>query len=349
MTDSFKRTVVHGAQEAYRVFFEVIKHDDADAVVKAASEFFGLPVLLTDENYKLVCQYPKRRIGQIIWDTLYEEQVLPLETIQAYQQTYLSDEKHYYDPFYSNEELASDCPRIFGEVHSQARIYGHVAIFMFDNPLMPEDLAAARIFIDALQLLMLPRKRRETASLTSYMCDLLDENTAPQVRSLAIRCLSEYISGPFSVMVTPIGDTAAQRAFAAMVISQMPDTYQSVVNAIHNDCIVTLFGLMKGGQHSEKEISFFHRVAEYLSPSKTSSGISQPFSDLSELSGRYQQAYMTALVTEAPCGFFDFVFPAPIFKAVSRNVQAEMFMHPALKQMLEYDKENQTLRSKQNP
>ena len=343
MTGNFKRLHIYGADKAYQMFFEALKADDIDALVEAAWNFFGLPVLLTDENYKLICQYPKRRIGQQIWDTLFTEQVLPLATIQEYQQTYLNNiDGQYYKPFYSQQGPAADCPRIFGEVHSDARIYGHIAVFMFDNSLQPEDLHAAQIFIDALEMLLTPRKNRQNTTLSSYLYDLLNEDTAPQIKTLALRSLAANIPGPFSLMVTPVGTTASQRAFAAMAISHMPLTYRAMVNTIYQDCIVTLFGLMQGGHYSEKEIGFFKRVSDYLSPANSSSGISQPFADLSELKGRFQQAFMTAHLTQKPCEFFDFIFPAPMFEAIGYHVNTDMFIHPVLKTMLQYDERNQT-------
>ncbi len=342
MTTNFQRRNFGTLEEAYRVFFEALKQDSIEALIRTAWEFFGLPVLMTDENYKLVCQYPKKKLDQPIWDALYESHTLPLDVIQFYQQTYLNMEEQYYRPFYSHEGPAADCPRIFGEVHSEERIYGHIAIFLFDCPLLPDDLAATQVFIDALEMLMLPRRNREGASLSSYMRDLLDENAAPKTKALAHRALVSAITGPFTLMVTPIGSTASQQAFATMAISKLAVQYRSTVSAIYHNCIVTLFGLMQGEKHSEKEIAFFHRVAEFLSPSNTSSGVSLPFSDLNEMNGRFQQAYMTALLTRKPCEFFEFAFPATIFETVCVNANVEMFVHPVLHRLLAYDEANKT-------
>lgn len=60
MTTSFQRRNFGTLEEAYRVFFEALKQDSIEALIRTAWEFFGLPVLMTDENYKLVCQYPKK-------------------------------------------------------------------------------------------------------------------------------------------------------------------------------------------------------------------------------------------------------------------------------------------------
>ena len=343
ITGDYSRDQGRSLDRAYRLFFQALRRDDIDAVVAAAHDYFGLPVLLTDENYRLLCQFPKKKLGQEIWDTLYENKVLPQETIQAYQEMYLNTDGRFYEPFYSGEGLAADCPRIFGEVHSQEKIYGHIAIFMFENRLERDDLAAAQVFIDALGMLMLPRRSREGDTLASYLRDLLMEDTAPQVRALASRCVQEDISGPYTLMVTPIGDTASQRAFASMAISNMPERYRETVSTIYRDCIVTLFGLMQGGaSHTSKEAAFFGRVAEYLSPAQAPSGISRPFARLDELRGAFQQAYATAQVSRRTFDFFDTLFPAQIFRAAANHVDPEVFVHPALAEIRSYDQQNGT-------
>jgi hypothetical protein len=328
--------------DVYRIFFEALKYDSIDALVEAAFNIFNLPVILTNENYKLICQYPKQKTGEEIWDTLLEKKVLPLSTVEEYQKEYLESMDRCYRPFYANSGLVKNCPRIFGEVYEGEQIYGHVAVFMFDSPLYPNDIDVVQVFVDALKMLMVPRKNRNIASLSSYLNDLLEPDTAPQVCSLATRSLALSLRGTFALMVTPVGNSASQRAFATMVISQIPTIYRSSVSTVYNGCIVTLLGMMKGGDYTEKEKDFFSDVVNYLSPANHPSGISQPFSNLLEMRGRFHQAHMTALLTDKPFEIFDRLFPDQMFELVCRNVDADMFIHPLLKQLRDYDSENNT-------
>ncbi|MGI6256248.1 MAG: PucR family transcriptional regulator [Acutalibacter sp.] len=342
MTIHFQRRHEGTLSEAYQVFFDALKKDSIDGLIQAAWDFFGLPILLTDENYKSVCQYPKRKLGQPIWDALLENTALPLEVIQSYNQAYLNNSEPYYQPFYSDVGPAVDCPRIFGEIHSQNRIYGYVGIFYFDSPLLPQDLEATQILLDALKMLLLPRHSREGASLSSYLRDLLEEDTAPEAKALALRSLAASLPGSYAVMATPIGTTASQQSFAFLAISQIPLRYRSAVSAIYRGCIVTLFGRLGKDPHSLPERTVFQQAAQFLSPTHESSGVSPLFSDLTQLSGRFQQAHMASLAIRQTCVFFQEVFPAPIFEAVSIHANVDMFLHPALHQLLAYDAANQT-------
>ena len=342
MTSRWERNTGLRESEAYRVFFRALLPGSVADLVEAASVFFGLPVLLTDQNYKLICQYPPRPIGQAIWDTLYTEKVLPVETIQDYQQTYLNRDGHTYPPFYSKDGPAADCPRIFAEVCAEGRILGHAAVFLFQNPLEEEDLRCVQVFVDALGMLLSPKARGEAPTLSSSLHDLLDEDAAPQVKSLALRSLSGALRGPFAVMATPAGGTASQRAFASMAISRVSGIYPAAASAMYRDCIVTLFGSLNGVGHAPREQNLFRRMAEHLSPAHTASGVSRLFADLSELRGYFFQAYTTARLARGGCEFFDDVFPAPIFEAAVMGAGCGMLLHPALRQLHEYDQRNQT-------
>ena len=323
--------------KAYKVFFEALKLDDIDALVAAAWNFFNMPVLLTDENYKLISMYPRQKVGEGIWDTLLEKSVLPNATVEAYQREYLENQDIHYKPFYADSGLVAECPRIFGEVFEGDNIYGHVAVFMFDEPLFDGDISSVQVFIDALKLLMIPRKSRERSSLSSYLADLLDTSAAPQIRSLAARSLSASLPGAFALMATPVGDTASERAFATMIISQIPTIYRSAVSAFYSGSVVTLFGLMSGGAYSDEEEAFFARVAAQLSPANFPSGISMPFTDLSELHGRFMQARTTALLSEKQFDFFDRLYPGQMFAIICKSAEPQMFIHPRLFAVKEYD------------
>jgi len=337
------RKVSRGSEaEAYRVFFEALKTDETAAVVKAAWQFFGMPVLLTDENYRLVCQYPQEKIGEAVWDTLYEKKVLPRETIIGYQEEYLKNKNLIYGPFYADKGLVGSCPRIFSEIFEGEKIYGHAAVFMFDEKMYPEDLKAMQVFTDALRMLMIPHSRRMKASLSAYLTDLLDPRTNSEARMMAAHSLESGLHGAFSLMVTPVGTDASQRAFATMVISEITDIYKATVSVVYEGCIATLFGRMSGHDYSEKEKAFFERVSKYIAPASVSSGISQPFTNLLETAGRFQQAYTTARLTKKRFAFFDSLVPNQIFEFVSMNTNAGMFIDPLLPELESYDRANRT-------
>ena len=328
--------------EAYQVFFQALQFNNLDRLVEVAYDFFKLPVLVTDENYKLISQHPRQKIGVDIWDTLLEKKVLPLETVKSYQREYLDNYKQHYEPFYADSGLVGNCPRIFAEVYTDDQIIGHAALFMFDQPLYPEDLACVKIFTDALKLLLVRRRSREQSTFSAYLRDLLNQESPLELRLFAANSLSESIPGAYSIMAMPIGEGASHQAFATMILSDIPNIYRSVVSTIWDGHFVALFGLMRGDTYTEREIEFFGRVFHYISPAASTGGISQPFHDLNEARGRFLQASITARLTTRPYDFFDQLFPTQIFDFVCQQNAANFFIHPVLEALLSYDAQNGT-------
>ena len=127
-----------------------------------------------------------------------------------------------------------------------------------------------------------------------------------------------------------------------MVVSQMPRQYRSVVSTLYQDRIVTLFGILHDRMQSDKEKAFFDRVAAFLSPTQTGSGISPAFDDISDVYKAYCQARLSAMLSDHGCRFYEQLYPAPVFQAALESYAPEVLVHPALAQLLLYDKENGT-------
>lgn len=187
----------------------------------------------------------------------------------------MQDTPQTYDPFYADWGLTEEFPRIFGEVYTNDhRILGHIAIFMMGDELGPYDLEVAKIFVEALQIKMSGKTTMNTSN-RRYLEDLLSQNTSFQAKVLAITSLSKKLKGKFRVMVTPIGKSAAQKAYAHTAVNRLAVFYRNTVSTIYEDCIVTVFGEMS--LNEEKERKFLESVAGSLSNSYAGNGISGIF------------------------------------------------------------------------
>lgn len=331
-----KKSVIR-PETAYITFFNALKEDGMEPLIKAASRLYGRPVLLTDENYRLLYQYPKRKLGQNIWDTLYEHGALPPETVWEYQQAFLQDTPQTYEPFYADWGLTEEFPRIFGEVYTQDhRILGHIAIFMMGDELGPYDLEVAKIFVEALQIKMSGKTIVNTSN-SRYLEDLLSQETSFRVKALAIAALSKKLKGCFRLMVTPIGKSAAQKAYAHTAVSRLAGFYRNTISTIYEDCIVTLFGEMVTNDSVEKERRFLMSVAESLKISYSGNGISGVFKELSEITGYYKQAYYTVMLYPHEICFYEDVAPKPLFMMLTASSPMDAFLHPVLLEIYAYD------------
>jgi hypothetical protein len=334
--------------EAYRQFFEAVIEGGIENIVRVASELFESPVLVTDENYRLICQFPKKAIGNPVWDLLYETKTLPKEVIWTYQNYFLNNQTEMYQPFYADWGMVEDAPRIFGEVYDDKKIYGHIAIFLLDKPPQKDDIKIAQIFIDALKI-EITRKRKEISgwhtSVSTCLLDLLNQKASLQVKQRAIEILEKKVIGNYTMIVTPMGAKASEKAFSTYVVTELPKLYRNVVAVIHDNCIVTLIGEVNLAIPPETS-DFIKHVIEFLAEHNFISGICDGFENLREIPLRYRQAYLTARIAfekqDFPLGVYKNYAPLQMFYDISHHDVPEVYTHPQLEKISQYDKANNT-------
>jgi len=330
-------TKLRSVKDAYPVIFEGMKKANIDQFIKTISEYFGHPVLLTDEHYKLISQYPNQKINNPIYDSFYDTNTLPIDVISLYQQTYLNKETKFYEPFYSDTGPAKDNPRIFGEIHDETKIFGHIAIFLGNDPLQEEDLAITKIVTDAIRILLLPKKTSEL-TYSAYLHDLLDKEASSEVKSLAYYILSKNLRGDFVLGVTPIGDKASDRAFASMIVTDLSNPNDTIIT-LYKNSIVTLFSRIHSLSKSDKDR--IELVNDKISYTGLKTGISLPFGQLENIRNYYLQAYNTAIYTKKNLEYFYNVYPNVLFQSLDLE-EMLAFLHPVLKEIELYDEKYHT-------
>lgn len=334
--------------DAYRLFFEAVCNGDVENIVKVAYQLFESPVVLTDENYRLICQIPNKPIGNLIWDTLYKTKTLPKNVIWDYQNLFLNNEGKIYKPFYANWGIVKAAPRIFGEVYCNQQILGHAAIFLMEKPLRDDDIEITEIFINALKTEMLRGQMNSNKwqmSTSTCFLDLLNNNRPLQTKQQAVEILKKKITGNYAIIVTLIGGKASQKAFSTYAVGELSNLYRNLISVIYDDCLVTLIGevdLKKNIQESK----FIEGIINFLFEQNLTSGICEGFEDLWEIPSRYQQAFLTAKMAvtkhKFPLGVFSDYAPMQMFFDVSNKDAPEIFIHSVLEKINHYDKENHT-------
>ncbi|MCD8118033.1 MAG: helix-turn-helix domain-containing protein [Lachnospiraceae bacterium] len=330
-------------KEASALFFQALCKDGIKPIICTAYEIFGCPVLLTDDKYALVCCYPEEKTGIAVWDQLMDYGTLCEKIIWTYQDAYLQSHLNTYEPFYDNKGLVEECPRIFGEVYTeQHQILGHVAIFLAERELGENDLALTRIFVDALRIRM-SQKAVHRSSDYNYLLDLLEPGASERRKNLANQTLLERIRGNYCLVVTPVGESAAQKAFSATAIESLNNCYRNTVSTLYRDCIVTLFGEISDvNEFSEKEKSFLNSALRILKQSYNYIGISRPFDQFLSIDTWFAQGYLTALLKNPGITFYADAYPQQIFVAALQQGPTDTYLHPVLARLKQYDMENHT-------
>lgn len=337
-------------EKGYQLFFESLLSNSIESVLEAAYKLFDSPILFTDEAYRLLYQIPNKKLQNTVWNTILETKVLPDTIVWSYQKHFLNDKIETYKPFYVNWGNSEDAPHIFGQIYNGTQILGHVSIFLMDQTLKEDDLELTELLINALKINLLRKEKgfeKAKPSLSTYLSDLLDKNSSYQAKHLAIDFIKKKIPGNYTLLVSPLGTRAAEKSTSIYVASEISNRYRSVVSTVQGNCIITLIGEVNPKTFEPKTSKFICTIVDFLSQYELVSGICDCFNDLSEVSSRFQQSFLTAKIAMAKLDTFLGVYseyvPLHMFLDIAMLTSAnEIYLHPVLPKIERYDKENKT-------
>ena len=339
--------------EASRRFLDVIDQNGVQPLVRAASEFFGVPVLLTDELFHIRSVWPREGTGVPALDESIRNGAIKAEREWQILDENLRGGKPFYEPFYASTGVCEKLPRLYGEVVWQNEVQGHVIVYLGTTPCQPEDLDIMGKLVCLLSMKLRHRQAgmdRWTATLQAKLEVLLDLTTPPQVRQPAAELLKQEIKGDYGVMVTSIGSRPSQKAFADYAVTQIQQRFRNVVVLVYDQTIVTLLGEVKrnavDGQLRPENNGLVKWLFRYFGQYDLVSGLSDPFANMDDLYLQYRRALLTARMTERlkgrKTGIFQDFMPLPMLAAVLETESAETFIIPVLFEIRNYDQENQT-------
>jgi hypothetical protein len=335
--------------EAYKIFFESLYSGGIKTIMEAAYKIFDCPVVVTDENYRLLCQIPSEPIGEPVWDELFYTQTLDKNIIWQYQKQYLNEQINTYKPFYADWGLVGEAPRIFGEIYNNNKILGHIGIFLMNKPFEDDDLEISQILINALSI-EIQNKRRDFGSqlylASTYFMDLIDNSTSTQLKIQSKEKLNRIIFEKYVLLVTPLGTRASIKAFSSYAITKLIHNYRDIIPIIYDNCIVTLIGNINPSEFDPNSNHLIKKIVSFFSEQNLVSAICDVFSDLSEIPSRYQQALLTAKIAIAKksthLGISKEYVPYQLFVEICSNYDTKIFIHPAIYEIIEYDRTHST-------
>ena len=338
---------------ACRAFLDVIDQAGVQPLIRAASEFFSAPVVLTDGRFHIRAVWPREATGLPELDECIRRNVMEAEREWKILDENLAGGKEFYEPFYACTGLCTDLPRLYGELVWENEVLGHVIVYLGRIPFRQEDLEIVRKLVSLLSIKLIRRQAgmdRWTATLQAKLEVLLDPSTPPQVCQPAVELLGQEIKGEYGVMVTTIGARPSQKAFADYAVAQIQQQFRNVVVLVYDRTIVTLLGEVKrnavDGQLRPENNSLVRWLFQYFGQYDLVSGLSDSFSDLnravSPLSpgtadcpdGRATQGQEKRSVS----GFY----APPHAGCGAGDGSAETFVAPVLYEIRDYDRANQT-------
>lgn len=169
------------SDNVYMVFFEALARGGLENIAKAASGLFELPVVIISAEYAVLGQYPRRRIGDLIWDTMVQEHKVPTEMIWQFKNDlYIKEVNGHEDPLFVDWGMVENLPRIMGNFTVNGVIEGYIGILFEDRrPCTEAHIDAARVLCRTIGLELSKRNTLQSsrrALQSTFLLDLFQGN-----------------------------------------------------------------------------------------------------------------------------------------------------------------------------
>lgn len=348
----------------YNKFHKIMDKPGFSPIIKCASKIFNAPVIFTDEDYHMISLYPVKKIGDEVYDTLLETGSLSIETIAAFQEAYLQEPGNRYEPFFVNNGLVKNMPRIFAEVYDDKNILGHIGIFINLQEAEPWQLDAAAILTSTLRI-KINLTKDFIPSLSRDLNELINRNGSNQTKNSSASNISKTFRNPGILLVAPFDQNKAQQAFISVVLNHCLHKFPNTIPAIHKtDLVVLITDEKKQPLHFMQKTA--QEIAMFLSQYKITCGAVYPIDNLYLLPNYYLQGRLTALLKlknensktilkynlksadsekcekDLKLTYYSEVAPEPMYLYMSANPEYSAFVSPVLKSINDYDMENNT-------
>lgn len=341
--------MVEKKAEAADAILEALKKDGLNPLMMAVYDFFKCPVMLADINSRVIFQYPLQRIGDHAWDTIIEKKVLSSEETDLYiKDSQHSNKYEIWEPYYANQGMTANYPRIYSPIVYYGAKQGVLAVFLGQRPLEDGDLAAIKMFTDALQIKL---KKDISGNLdwippaARNLRDMLDENANEYLRNNASNVIRESIVGNVAVIASSVFESARTSYFSDYVTAKLIRQYRNVIATTYNNRITILIGEIYGKEFKKGNLNIIGEITEDLYLNGLSCGISEPFSNLESIKSYYSQAELLAQMA-AQRGkktlFAKDEYSNLIYYSIVNAGREGIYIPPIIRRIYLYDKEKNT-------
>ena len=336
------------------VLLDALRQSGVQGLLEAAAEVFSCPVLLIDEYFRLLAAAPQALPKDGLWRRLARDGSLPEEALGPLLRDNLPQDKELKEPLYIGRGLFDGQPLLLGQWLHAGELRGHLVICLGKQALQEGDkeIASTLLYLLDLQLGQgggneLERWNRQRSRQLQL---LLSAESAPNQREAAQAALAAGLKGRYAVLVTPVGERAAQRAFGEYAVRHVQQLYGGVTALLFEDNIVTLVSGLKFRPTDPivrpANNKLLAELFAYFERYNLKSGLSSSFQDLRQLRGYYRQALLTArlanmIAFKTPAVFLE-LMPLPLFAAALEADPEQIFLHPVLPQLRAYDRAHNT-------
>lgn len=333
---------------ASHLFLTALLDGNLKSVIQAVFDFFQMPVFVINSVGKFVCFVPDGPIGNARWDSFIEKRESTLENCMASQNFYKQHVKDGSNVVYLDTRKGySGTPCIMGQFYENGIIAGHIGI------LTPSDYTLNACDLEIVEIVCSIITRMYSQNIphftnierTVFFQNLLrgQNNMTDQNVELFILRSDPFLKGGYLVLLAPVPAQFINTSLHLNVCERITNDYEHVIATIFDNNLVLICSHLS--QHtceSPYSSEFINNLINFLYSYGFVVGISSGFSDIQRLKAHYEQAKLTvavgmALQEKKRSYSFQEYAPLQLLYPLSLATSPEVFLHPVVNTMQEYD------------
>lgn len=325
------------------LYKKVMKNSDIESILKTAYEFFNNPIVVADSTYRLIELFPSKSLGDPVWDQLFESGFVNQEQMRMFDvdQTLENLLKHN-DPIILDWGFAENIPRLSIKIHDGNNLFGTIGVLEYNRDIQKQDYEVIKILGEVLLSLLKqnnPPSDRLHILKQSLLANLLDGGILSR-KSLTetMNSIDLRMNAPYYLLSSPLKNI--NNSSLKNLNKDLTLKINNIQTLTHkNNFVIFIYG-----KNLNNKLKVFKDI---LKKYQISFGISNKYDNLLQTSGYYQQASEALKIGESLNKAsliykFSEYAESILIKNCTETVNHITFIHPGVKKLLEYDKENNT-------
>lgn len=328
-------------EDLHAVLFDAVSTGGFEEIARAAYDFIGHPIVLIDVAYKVVVQVPQQPIGDLVWDTLLKEKLVPSQMVWNFDRDeYVKYNRETDKAFLVDWGMVSGLPRIMASVRVDDAIAGYMGILYPEGACTQADLEAADLLAKAfsIQFRQIRGFAAEIHPLRNVFLSELFQGgirTKEELREWESHTNMRLPKGYRLLSIQPRG-TNMDQTLLQYIQSQLERRLTAPCSIVVEDSIIMLLSGVKCQKDGDPSALEEMRLVEHvLKEHNLQCGVSDWFEDLLEIRPYlYQARQALAIGKSRPEPFTVAVYPRlvleDIFSKVRKGMDERNYLHPAL-------------------
>lgn len=333
---------------AYKLLFNALVSNDINIITQAAYEIIGHPLSLVDVEYNVLSLLPYKKIGDQLWDSMYEHKIVNYEMVlQLNIGKYQKGLDDHEDVLFIDYGIGKEIPRIAATCKSNGVILGFLCVLYPNRDYTDQDFSLIKIISNALSVYLthnenpvVPKQIRDSRI---FVKNLFEETINTREK------LEHWLSQ------TDINATPSYIVFATKVVPGSNDiVYLKQLRNMLNNLSGTVYActvdntlyVLSTNVKSRNSKTFIKSISSYIDLIHNfgfSIGVSNLFTDLLDLpTYKYQASRSIDLNPREEVNqyFYDDYIISDIFTYAKEGMSLHNYSNPALSYLKEYDKQN---------